>query len=500
MNRFKRIYVLLGVLAVLCAATFALTRFEEKQEAIQNSGETILEIPRDTVTALSWEYGDNALAFHKGEEKWLYDDDEAFPVNEEKVLNILSHFEALGAAFIIEDVEDYSQYGLDDPECTIHLTAGEESYDVRLGDFSRMDEQRYVDIGDGNVYLVGEDPMDYVNSSLSSMILNDDAPGFETVESITFEGDQNYTVTRQEESPDTYSEEDIYFVDRNGKNVPLDTARVRQYLNTVTSLDLITYVTYNATEEELASYGLDDPELSVTVNYSHTEENGEEEETVSDTFVFHISRNPEELAAAQEAEANGETAKDVSKYVRIGDSQIVYELDDVDYGILSDAAYDDLRHKEVIWADFEDMTRIDISLEGEAYTLSSVYDEEEKARRWYYGLSVEETAEETAEAETTAQAETEEPSEEKDDALDITGFRSALEALSASSFTDEAPTGKEEISLTVHLDHESFPTVEIGLYRYDGEWCLAVVDGEPVSLVSRSSVVDLIEAVNAIVL
>lgn len=38
------------------------------------------------------------------------------------------------------------------------------------------------------------------------------------------------------------------------------------------------------------------------------------------------------------------------------------------------------------------------------------------------------------------------------------------------------------------------------LYRYDGTYCLAVVDGTPVSLVERSYVVDLIEAVNAIVL
>ena len=38
------------------------------------------------------------------------------------------------------------------------------------------------------------------------------------------------------------------------------------------------------------------------------------------------------------------------------------------------------------------------------------------------------------------------------------------------------------------------------LYRWDGEHCLAVVDGEPVSLVARSGAVDLIEAVQAIVL
>ena len=82
----------------------------------------------------------------------------------------------------------------------------------------------------------------------------------------------------------------------------------------------------------------------------------------------------------------------------------------------------------------------------------------------------------------------------------MAALQSALENLSAASFTDEAPDQKEEISLTVHLDNEAHPTVQITLYRYDGEQCLAVIDGTPVSLIPRSSVVDLIEAVNTIVL
>ena len=73
-------------------------------------------------------------------------------------------------------------------------------------------------------------------------------------------------------------------------------------------------------------------------------------------------------------------------------------------------------------------------------------------------------------------------------------------ALTADSFTDETPTGKEEIGLTVYLDNENFPQVEIRLYRYDGSLCLAVVDGETVSLVDRSAVMDLVEAVQTIVL
>ena len=88
----------------------------------------------------------------------------------------------------------------------------------------------------------------------------------------------------------------------------------------------------------------------------------------------------------------------------------------------------------------------------------------------------------------------------QDDEIETDDFRYALNSLSASEFTEEEPTDKEEISMTLHIDSENQPETEIELYRYDGNNCLAVVDGEPVSLIKRSYVVDLIEAVNAIVL
>ena len=46
----------------------------------------------------------------------------------------------------------------------------------------------------------------------------------------------------------------------------------------------------------------------------------------------------------------------------------------------------------------------------------------------------------------------------------------------------------------------TFPEIEIILYRYDGSNCLAVIDGESVSLVPRASVMELVETVQAIVL
>lgn len=187
MKRYKRIYILLGVLVVACAITFGVSQYEEQQELIRNSGEVFMEIPYDSVQALSWEYEEESLAFHR-DETWLYDEDEAFPVDEEKMEELLSPFASFTAAFVIEEVEDYGQYGLDDPVCSIHLTTEEETYDILLGDYSTMDSQRYISIGDGNVYLVEDDPLDDFTLVLSDMIDNDDIPVFEEVERIPVHG------------------------------------------------------------------------------------------------------------------------------------------------------------------------------------------------------------------------------------------------------------------------------------------------------------------------
>lgn len=141
MNKFKKLYILLGVLVVICAAAFGISKYEAHKEDIRNSDETILEIAGDSVTSLSWEYEGETLSFHK-DEKWLYDADEAFPVDEERLSAMLEQFEAFGASFAIENVEDYSQYGLDEPLCTIKLTAREQSYEIKLGDYSKMDSQK----------------------------------------------------------------------------------------------------------------------------------------------------------------------------------------------------------------------------------------------------------------------------------------------------------------------------------------------------------------------
>lgn len=475
MKRAKRIYALLGVLVVACVVTVCVVKHEEKQENIRNSGEIVLEVDVDAIDAISWENESESLSFHK-EDSWIYDDDEAFPVNEEKIKELIGEFEEFSAAFIIEEVTDYSQYGLDEPVCTIEMAAGEETYEIELGDYSAMDSQRYVSIGDGNVYLATDDPLDAFDAVLSDMILNDDTPSFDQVESIDLQGSDSYRVVYQEyteDSPYTYCADDVYFKEDGEELLPLDSSKVTRYLNSITYLSLSDYVTYNAGEEDLAAYGLDDPKLTVTVQYTQDADDGSEE-TTSETFTLSISRDPEEReeaeAASEETETQEQTEEEITAYARVGDSKIIYQISSSSYKSLMAAGYDDLRHAEVWTASFDDVASMDISLDGSTYTITSEIDGEEKT--YYYN----------------------------EEEISIDDLQSALEAISASSFTEETPSEKEEIALTISLDNEAHPQVEIELYRYDGEQCLAVVDGQSVSLVPRADVVELIEAVNALVL
>ena len=203
----------------------------------------------------------------------------------------------------------------------------------------------------------------------------------------------------------------------------------------------------------------------MAVDYTGTDTDGAE---TSGTFTLHLSWDPEELAQAEEDA--GDEEETITAYVRVGDSPIVYAITSLEYTDLRAAAYDDLRHREVLTASFDDVLSLDVTLDGETYAFTAQGEGEDRV--WTWG--------------------------ERE--IDFTDLQSAAEDLSASEFTQEEPADQTEISFIAYLDSETFPQVEVTIYRYDGSFCLAEVDGEPVCLVDRSAAVDLMEAVRAIVL
>ena len=503
MNRFKRniMLILLGLLAVCCIVTAVIRHTEEKKEEIKNSDKTILEIDPDTVTKLSWSYDDVSLGFSKGE-SWKYDDDEAFTVDDDKMASLLELFRELGATFEITEVEDYEQYGLNDPVCTIKIAAADKDVEIKLGAYSAMDEERYISIGDGEVYLISHDLMDDFELELKDMLKDDKVPYITEAVSIAAAGSliDSIAINYDDTEGKSVCTDDMYYTDEK----PLSTSRVSSYLASVSNLMLQDYVSYNATDEELTKYGLNDPELTLDITYKEEEEEDEDGDGISSdldetaetekSFSLSLGRNQDELkeyedyiskhpeteeeeTAEAEESAEDEVPK-VTAYARVGDSKIIYQITEDEYNSLMAMTYDELRHKNIMTASDDDITGIDITLDGNEYKFTSKPgeksdDEEDADRVWYY---------------------------DSDKEISTSSVLAAITALNADSFTNEAAGGKEEISLKIYIDNENFPEIDMTLYRYDGTDCIAVLNGETVACVTRAQTVDLIEAVNAIVL
>ena len=161
--------------------------------------------------------------------------------------------------------------------------------------------------------------------------------------------------------------------------------------------------------------------------------------------MLHLSRNPEELAAYEQAvEKEEDDLPEVPCYVRLDQSQIVYKISQSVYDQLTEVSYDKLRHQKLFTADFDTVTSIDVSLNEEAYHFvchpPEDQEDEDAESTWIYN----------------------------DEEFDIAAVKTSLCAISATEFTEEAASGQEEISLTLHLEDEDFPTFTLTLCRFDG--------------------------------
>lgn len=288
MTKQTKTLAALAAALVVCGGAYAALRVWNDQQA--QLDDTVYVTQLSDFTALSFTNAQGELSFTKAEDAWQYDGDSSFPADQEAVEDLAEQVGSLAAIRVIDDPEDLSAYGLDEPTLQASVTAGDgTAVTLLLGDMS--DSYCYAKRTDSDtVYTVSTD----LPENLESLELLDLAaiPGFpdlgtDTISSLTWEsGGTTLTLTKTEtetagaESGDSSAdassssesvEETEPAWDVNGTAIPSDNSTFTSLMAQISSLAFDACYDYKGEADTLAECGLDTPVGVLTVTYGEGE-------------------------------------------------------------------------------------------------------------------------------------------------------------------------------------------------------------------------------------
>ena len=288
MTKQTKTLAALAAALVVCGGAYAALRVWNDQQA--QLDDTVYVTQLSDFTALSFTNAQGELSFTKAEDAWQYDGDASFPADQEAVEDLAEQVGSLAAIRVIDDPEDLSAYGLDEPTLQASVTAGDgTAVTLLLGDVS--DSYCYAKRTDSDtVYTVSTD----LPENLESLELLDLAaiPGFpdlgtDTISSLTWEsGGTTLTLTKTEtetagaESGDSSAdassssesvEETEPAWDVNGTAIPSDNSTFTSLMAQISSLAFDACYDYKGEADTLAECGLDTPVGVLTVTYGEGE-------------------------------------------------------------------------------------------------------------------------------------------------------------------------------------------------------------------------------------
>lgn len=470
MTRGKKLFVLLLALVILTGVTLLVAHLvpDEDESTAEDTSYIIFSLDPDQVTQLSWTYEGSTVTLTKDENSnWSYPDDEAFPLDASYPDAMVQALKEVSATKTIEPPENLADYGLEEAACAISVTAGDSTYELRIGDETGLGGQRYLSLGDGNVYLVDADLLEDFSLGLYDIVSMESIPSMTDLTSVSIEATSGtLTLDYLEDSGLAYSDQYTWFWNQDGEETALDTDLAEDLVSTVTSLTWNACVDYQADEDSLGTYGLDIPAATITVEYTEstqaatneTDENGDpiyETQETSATFVLELG------------DYDGDTC-----YARISGSSMVYRVDGTVADTLLAAKGEDLLPQDVVLMDWSDVTSVEINLDGTTYSLEKTVQEE--------------TDEDGNTTETYVY-------QLDGQTVDITDALDSIQDLAVTGSDADATPGTEELSFTFYQDKENFPTVTLVFSQYDSSSCLVTLNGESRLLVSRTDLLDLVD-------
>ena len=482
-------------LGVACGAYVGVNSYVSSQEAKEAEEEDksvdLVKLKADDVTAVSFKADDTDVEFDKKDDTWTEKSDADFPVNQDTVDNAVKGVASLTADQEISDVEDLSQYELDDPQNTITLTTADGDTTLQVG-MESSNNQYYVkkEDDDKNVYLVSSTSLEPFMGGLYDFAESGTFPSVTsaTITDIKVDKEEGYELTQDADN--------LFWNVSDGKDTEkADTTKAGTVTSAIGSLAYDKFVDYNCTDD--AKYGFDDPYAVVTVKYSE-EEAVESDEDTEDTDSSEDEQDTQTVEKTLTIYVGDETGDD--RYVKVDDSKEVYTITKDSLTDILDSTAADFYSLSVNYVSVNDLDTLEVKSDDGDHTVDVVReavkaeDEEESDTD---ADSTDSSEDSSADADSSDATETTTTSYELDgedmDETAFTTFYNKLINITAQERLTEKYTPEGDAAYTFIFKDTDGNEITAEYYEYDTNFYAAVV-GDKVYLVNKMNVKELNDA------
>ena len=476
------------VLGVLCAAyegvNFYVTSQEEKETEENDTSVDLVSLEADDITAVSFTADQNEVEFDKKDDSWTEKSDANFPVNQDTVDSAVKGVASLTADQEISDVEDMSQYDLDNPQNTITLTTADTSLQIGM---ESSNNQYYVkkEDDDKNVYLVSSSSIEPFMGTLYDFAESGTFPSVTsaTITDVKVDKENSYELTQDADN--------LFWNVSDGKTTEkADTTKAGTVTSAIGSLAYDKFVDYNCTDD--SKYGFDDPYAVITVKYTEEEQ---ETQTVEKTLTIYVG---------------DETGDD--RYVKVDDSKEVYTITKDSLTDILDSTMADFYNLTVSYVSSNDLDSLEVQSADGDHTINIVTEtvkaEDEDTTDDTDSDTTDESSTETSDESSTDTDSSDESSSDDEEETTTTTYKLDGEDLDESTFTTfynklinmtaqerltEEYTPEGDPAYTFIFKDTDGKETTVKYYEYDTNFYAALVE-DKVYLVNKMNVKDLDEA------
>ena len=521
------------VLGVLCAAyegvNFYVTSQEEKETEENDTSVDLVSLEADDITAVSFTADQNEVEFDKKDDSWTEKSDANFPVNQDTVDSAVKGVASLTADQEISDVEDMSQYDLDNPQNTITLTTADGDTSLQVG-MESSNNQYYVkkEDDDKNVYLVSSSSIEPFMGTLYDFAESGTFPSVTsaTITDVKVDKENGYEITQDADN--------LFWNVSDGKTTEkADTTKAGTVTSAIGSLAYDKFVDYNCTDD--SKYGFDDPYAVITVKYTEEEAVESDEDSEESTDADTEESTTDEAAAdtSEDADASDEDSSEDEqetqtvektltiyvgdetgddRYVKVDDSKEVYTITKDSLTDILDSTMSDFYNLSVSYVSVNDLDSLEVQSADGDHTINVVTEtvkaEDENTTDDTDSDTTDESSTETSDESSTDTDSSDESSSDDEEETTTTTYKLDGEDLDESTFTTfynklinmtaqerltEEYTPEGDPAYTFIFKDTDGKETTVKYYEYDTNFYAAVVE-DKVYLVNKMNVKDLDEA------